>query len=595
MRLRTCGSQTDEANGIASDSKGFVPVVRWMYSHSSQGIARGSSDDATTASSDWQHDTSVASAGTGTLHAVDRLSATSPPLASGVSGCSRAPPPRQARLGAFGSTTLASQAQLSMPMLCGETSVGNMPSQLGRPSNGAARFPSRHGSLTLPPAHYATSSGQLLLSSVQEYIPRPLTPTLQVPSDLPAGISTGGAPPPARRAVTPQPGMGPEVAPVSSSASTSQVLHDDRRSVTPPRSGGSPRLRWHASLCSTAREVSLQRVSRSTSPRAGRTCPTLYRYQGMTRSARSSSPPQKTDINLVMGLEPTSSNTPLSVLGRAASSQVKLHPADLSTASSSRASATVRCNYEPKPGLQLWDAEARKTKARSSYQGGPLLAFPGPFVSSSSPRMVSWVSVAPPNGAPPLPVSLRVKGRVRSPKSAMRTIREPRAKGLTTGSAPRPVLPSPVRSPPILGVRSSPVEASELEPTPAMPLCSSPHSSTDAAVSASGDVSLPGEDVKQPCTISGRQSSGPTPKTTVADDEKQKLHVLHTPASSEVPSVADVLKVGDPVIVRGRRGTVTWCGLPTHEFAAVRWLDSRRESEPMSLEIIDRDEEEREE
>lgn len=594
MRLRTCGSQTDELQGKATDSKGTVPVVRWMYSHSSRTTSRatvtsGSLESAaTTASSDWQQDPLIASNGSSTSPALDWLSATFH-KGSGISGAtssasrSGAPPPRQARLGALAGGNFLQQ----------ETALGSVPTPpVSTP---------RGGSLTLPPVQHATASGQTLLSGVQESTARPPTPiagsaaSTGIKADVPTGISTGGAPPPARRALTPQPAIGGhEVAPVPSSASSTQVSQEDRCPVTPPRSGANPSFRWQTHVCSSAREVALKRVSRSTSPTAGRTYPILYRYQGMTRTARSNSPPKQNDINTVKMSPPASdASTASSLKETSVSEMAAKHLRAFSphvgrcVTSSPSASTISHCNHDAKPGLQLWDAEARTWLPAAPPTAGhtrrgsgilppgpmrastppqvslnphrPLGGLVGPYVSS--PRMVSWVSVAPPNGVPPQPIAKQARERLRSPKPA----REPRLKGLTTSRAPRPVHPSPVRPLAPLGLRPSATEASEREPATTTPPCS---------------------------------SVGPTPKIIAGDDGEQRLTISHAPGSPEdvpvVTSVGDVLKVGDPVIVRGRRGTVTWCGLPTHEFAAVRWLDNRKESEPMPLEIIDRDEEERE-
>lgn len=204
--------------------------------------------------------------------------------------------------------------------------------------------------------------------------------------------------------------------------------------------------------------------------------------------------------------------------------------------------------------------------------------------------MVSWVSVASPNGMPPQPIATQAQERLRwSPKPARR---QPRL-GLTTSRAPRPVHPSPVRPLAPLGLRRSPPEAVTTDPGPAEEASSPPEAvTTDPGPAEEASEREPAP-TTPPCS-----SVGPTPRTTAGDDDEQRLAISHAPDSPEeavMTPVGDVLKVGDPVIVRGRRGTVTWCGLPTHEFAAVRWLDNRKESEPVPLEIIDRDEEGREE
>jgi len=42
-------------------------------------------------------------------------------------------------------------------------------------------------------------------------------------------------------------------------------------------------------------------------------------------------------------------------------------------------------------------------------------------------------------------------------------------------------------------------------------------------------------------------------------------------------------ELGDAVVVGGRRGVISWSGLPEHAFAAVRWDDDGQESEPLPL------------
>jgi len=43
------------------------------------------------------------------------------------------------------------------------------------------------------------------------------------------------------------------------------------------------------------------------------------------------------------------------------------------------------------------------------------------------------------------------------------------------------------------------------------------------------------------------------------------------------------VKIGDLVVVDGRRGIISWNGLPEHAFAAVRWDDDGQESDPLPL------------